>query len=156
MLFSAATGYALQTLAALPEDGNYHLSRDLARKLHLPAPYLAKILQSLVQAGLLESVRGPKGGFRLARPAREVTVGDVLQALEGTDVLQGCVMGPAARCSPGNPCPLHEAWSQVKTLVVMSMTQATIHDLQQFRGRSGGPGRQVSARGNGAAWRKSP
>ena len=134
MLFSAATGYALQTLAALPEDGNYHLSRDLARKLHLPAPYLAKILQSLVQAGLLESVRGPKGGFRLARPAREVTVGDVLQALEGPEALRGCVMGPG-RCSPGSPCPLHDAWSRVRSLVDSSMAQATLQDLRQVGGR---------------------
>jgi Rrf2 family protein len=73
MLFSTATGYALQTLAALPEDGGYHLARSLAKQLNLPGPYLAKILQSLVQAGILESVRGPKGGFRLAKPAHTVT-----------------------------------------------------------------------------------
>jgi Rrf2 family protein len=132
MLFSTATGYALQTLAALPGDGSYRLARNLAGQLHLPGPYLAKILQNLVQAGILESVRGPRGGFRLARPAQEVTVGDVVEALEGPGYLHGCVMG-FAHCSSENPCPMHEAWSRVKAQMNASMTQATIQDLQQFR-----------------------
>ena len=71
MLFSTATGYALRALAALPEDGSFSLAKDLSSKLELPGPYLAKILQGLVQADILESVRDPKGGFRFTRPSRE-------------------------------------------------------------------------------------
>ena len=78
MLFSTATAYALQALAALPEDGSYTLAKDLSQELALPGPYLAKILQSLAQSSILESLRGPKGGFRLARPAHRITVGDVV------------------------------------------------------------------------------
>ena len=135
MLFSTATGYALQTLAALPEDGSLYLARSMAQQLRLPGPYLAKILQNLVQAGILASVRGPKGGFRLARPAQDVTVGEVVQALEGTSSLQGCVMGFPA-CGPEHPCPLHDAWSQVKTQMGASMTQITIQDLRRLNTRS--------------------
>lgn len=135
MLFSTATGYALQTLAAIPEDGGYYLARSMAKQLKLPGPYLAKILQNLVQAGILESVRGPKGGFRLAKPAHTVTVGEVVEALEGTSTLQGCVMG-FSNCGPDNPCPLHHAWSQVKAQMGASMTQATIQDLQRLNTRS--------------------
>ena len=75
MLFSTATGYALRALAALPEDGTYCLAKDLSSRLGLPGPYLAKILQGLVQADILASVRGPKGGFRLTRAAHRITVG---------------------------------------------------------------------------------
>lgn len=135
MLFSTATGYALQTLAVLPEDGSYYLARSMAKQLQLPGPYLAKILQNLVQAGILESVRGPKGGFRLARPAQAVTVGEVVEALEGPCSLQGCVMG-FSNCGPENPCPMHSAWSQVKAQMGASMTQATIHDLRRLNTRS--------------------
>lgn len=60
MLFNTATGYALRALAAMPEDGSHCFSKDLASRLDLPAPYLAKILQSLVQATILESVRAPR------------------------------------------------------------------------------------------------
>ena len=135
MLFSTATGYALQTLSAFPEDGSYYLARSMAKQLNLPGPYLAKILQSLVQAGILESVRGPKGGFRLAKTANQITVGEVVEALDGTGVMLGCVMG-FPHCGPENPCPMHAAWSQVKAQMGESMTKATIQDLQRLNTRS--------------------
>ena len=146
MLFTTATGYALRALAALPEDGSFCLAKDLALRLDIPGPYLAKILQGLVQADLLESVRGPKGGFRLTRPAHRITVGEVVAALEGPDSLEGCIMGFPS-CGGDHPCPLHEAWGAVKAQVATSMTQATIRDLQlmdlrhlkEARERSGGP-----------------
>lgn len=135
MLFSTATGYALQTLAALPEDESYYLAKNLAKQLNLPGPYLAKILQNLVQAGILESVRGPKGGFRLAKAPEHVTVGEVVLALEGPCAMEGCVMG-FPHCGGDNPCPLHLAWGEVKAKMDISMTQATIQDLQRLSVRS--------------------
>ncbi len=129
MLFSTATGYALRALAALPEDGTFSLAKDLASQLELPGPYLAKILQGLVQADILASVRGPKGGFRLTRPSHRITVGEVVIALEGPHSLDGCIMG-FPTCGGDDPCPLHDAWGVVKAQVVASMTEATIRDLQ--------------------------
>jgi len=129
VLFSSATGYALRTLAILPEDGEYSLVKHLATELELPGAYLAKILQALAQEGILHSVRGPRGGFRLARPAHEITVGEVVAALEGAESLSGCVMGfPHCDCD-GTRCPLHDSWHEVKTLMETSMTQVTIRDL---------------------------
>ncbi len=130
MLFSTATGYALRALAAMPEDGTYSLAKDLASHLELPGPYLAKILQSLAQEGILHSVRGPRGGFRLARPAHKITVGEVVAALEGVETMSGCVMGFARCDNPENPCPLHKAWHEVKAHMDASMTHVTIRDLQ--------------------------
>ena len=129
MLFTVATGYALQALASLPEDGSYAMAKDLAENLHLPAPYLAKILQSLARAEILESVRGPKGGFRLARPAHHIAVGEVLSAMEGEGTLDRCVMG-FSHCDSSTPCPMHDAWSAVKAQVESSMTSTTLRDLQ--------------------------
>jgi Rrf2 family protein len=129
MLFSTAAGYSLRALAAMPEDGSYCLAKDLASSLALPGPYLAKILQGLVQANILESVRGPKGGFRLTRPAHRITVGEVVTAMDGADSLDGCVMGFPS-CGGDHPCPLHNAWAAVKVQVATSMTESTIRDLQ--------------------------
>jgi Rrf2 family protein len=114
----------------MPEDGSYSLAKNLAAKLDLPGPYLAKILQSLAQAGMLQSVRGPRGGFRLARPANRITVGEVVKALEGSEAMAGCVMGFIHCDAHANPCPLHSAWSEVKAHLEKSMTQVTIRDLQ--------------------------
>jgi Rrf2 family protein len=130
MLFSAATGYALQALSRLPQDGSYMLVRELAEKLDLPGPFLAKVLQQLAQMGLLESAKGPRGGFRLARPADEIFVGEVVAALEGPGALDHCVMGFAS-CESTNPCPLHDAWTAVKAQVEVSMTQSSLAALQK-------------------------
>jgi Rrf2 family protein len=130
VLFSTATGYALRALAVMPEDGSYSLAKNLASSLDLPGPYLAKILQTLAQAGMLQSVRGPRGGFRLTRPAHHITVGEVVNTLEGIEAMAGCVMGFLHCQAQDNPCPLHAAWSEVKTHMDESMTQVTIRDLQ--------------------------
>lgn len=129
MLFSAATGYALQALAVMSGDGRYYLAKELSAQLNLPGPFLAKILQGLAQGGLLESTRGPKGGFRLARPAAQITIGEVVATLEGPEALSGCVMG-FPQCGGENPCPLHEVWGKLRAQIDVSLTQATLGDLQ--------------------------
>lgn len=134
MLFASATGYALRALAILPEDGRYRLAQDLAQELEIPGPYLAKILQTLAQKQLLESVRGPKGGFRLARPAQDITVGQVVEALEGPDAVYSCAMGFPG-CGPENPCPLHGAWSQVRAELDHCLTEVSIKALQRIGAR---------------------
>ena len=130
MLFSTATGYALRALAAMPEDGSYSLAKDLAAKLELPGPYLAKILQALAQEGVLHSVRGPRGGFRLARPAHRITLGDVISVLDGLETMTGCVMGFAECREREHPCPLHQPWNQVKEYLEQTLSTVTIRDLQ--------------------------
>lgn len=108
MLFSVGTGYALHALSAMPGDGAYLLAKDVAGRTGLPAPYLSKVLQSLAHAGILESLRGPHGGFRLARPAGEIRLSEVVAAL---NLLESgaCVMGFTECLSRLKPCPLHQA-----------------------------------------------
>src|ERR1700704_2312596 len=77
-------------LAALPDDAALPAAR-LAEYHGIPAAYLAKHLQSLSRAGIVESVPGPGGGYRLARPAEKISVLDIVQAIEGS--------APAFRCT---------------------------------------------------------
>lgn len=77
-------------LAVLPPDRALPSAR-LAEYHGVPAAYLAKHLQALSRAGILESVQGPRGGYRLARPATSITVLDVVEAIDGDE--------PAFRCS---------------------------------------------------------
>lgn len=129
MLFSNATAYALRALSNLPDDGTYRLARELAARLDLPGPYLAKILQTLAQAGILESVRGPRGGFRLALPPEDITVGDVFRALEGPGAMDGCLLG-FPQCGGDHPCPLHDTWAGLKGQLEVGLTRATIKDIR--------------------------
>lgn len=126
MLYSVGTGYALCALAALKEDGKFILAKDLANSQGLPAPYLAKLLQGLVRAGLLDSHRGPGGGFRLARPADQITVGEVVGILNDLDGASACVMGFSDCIHRDQACPLHAAWNDAKVNLDEHMAQVTI------------------------------
>ncbi len=90
MLLSRSARIALAALAELDPRGPAApglLGREVARRAAVPAPYLLKVLQRLALMGLLRSRRGRGGGFVLGRPAAEISVADVLLALEGTDDL---------------------------------------------------------------------
>jgi Rrf2 family protein len=82
--------HACTILAVLP-DGRALPAAKLAEYHEVPAAYLAKHLQSLARAGVLETVKGPRGGYRLARPATEITLLDVVEAIDGDE--------PAFRCT---------------------------------------------------------
>ena len=130
MLFTIATSYALRAMASLPEDGSYRLSQELAAHLGIPGPYLAKILQTLARHGLLNSIRGPRGGFRLARPAHRIAVGEVVRVLDGLGATSGCLLGHANCGGQGEVCPLHEAWAEVTNHLEQTLALVTIRDLQ--------------------------
>jgi Rrf2 family protein len=132
MLYSMATGYALRALSELPEDGTYVLAKDLAARVELPGPYLAKVLQTLAHAGVLESMRGPHGGFRLARPAAGITVGEVVGILNAMDTTTVCVMGFTDCLRRGKACPLHAAWCEAKATLDQTMAEVTIGDLYRL------------------------
>jgi Rrf2 family protein len=82
--------HACTVLAVVPPPGALPAAK-IAEYHGVPAAYMAKHLQALARAGILETVKGPRGGYRLARPATEITVLEVVEAIEGTE--------PAFRCS---------------------------------------------------------
>lgn len=103
-LLSVSTRYALLALVSLPEDGTYRMARGLADGLAIPFFYLAKILKRLRQAGILESLKGPSGGFRLARPSTGITLYEVVVAFEADTGLSLCPLGRRT-CQDTSPCP---------------------------------------------------
>jgi Rrf2 family protein len=114
----------------MPEDGSYNTASELAALLQLPGPFLSKVLKVLARNGVLQSHRGPRGGFRLARPAHCVTVKDILDAIEGVVTLPGCQMGSDRWNCRDNPCVLHQALEDLKAYMDIVLFQVTIRDLQ--------------------------
>src|ERR1044071_4497470 len=99
MIFSNATEYAIRGLSELAARGvNGPVMLDeLVVGTDLPRDFLAKIFQKLVRAGILRSAKGRGGGFALAKPQYEVTLLDIVQAVEGPPLLDACGVG-LARC----------------------------------------------------------
>lgn len=127
------------TLAAVPSAGSLS-TRRLAEFYDLPAPYLAKVLNSLVRAGVLTATSGPRGGFRLARPAAEITAAEVLEAVEGRGQLFTCTeirqRGPVpltgAACR--TPCGISQLMDRAERAWRAELAAMTIADLVETSG----------------------
>lgn len=128
-LLSTPVRYAIRALVCLQDHGPFRLAKDISEELSLPGPYLAKILQSLTLGGLLESMRGPNGGFRLHRPAHCINLQQVVTALEGIGAADACLLGTGV-CGPGRECPLHPAWEEITGLLDGLLLRTSIRDLQ--------------------------
>jgi Rrf2 family protein len=98
---------------ALKPEGERTSIKELTRKINIPYHFLAKILQDLTYKGLLISQKGPTGGFALAKPAKDITLFQIVEAIDGTDVTSKCVLG-FPECSGKNPCAVHEKWTGLR------------------------------------------
>ncbi len=138
MLYSNACEYAIRALTFLakePGDGLV-LRSTIAEASALPGPFLGKILNDLVRAGLLESVRGRGGGYRLARPATDISLLDVKLAIDGLADLDACAVG-LDPCSDETPCPLHEDYKRVRTVIREYLASTRLSDLVEGARKKG-------------------
>jgi len=101
---------------------------EISEDYKIPRSFLAKILQKLVKAKIVRSYRGVKGGFSLAKPAREITALDVLEAIEGKLSLNICVLDKK-RCNFSKHCPTHFLWLNVQSKVVETLKKSNFEDL---------------------------
>lgn len=120
--------YAVRALLELADGSGTKQSADIAERWSIPAPYLDQLLTTLRKAGLVSSVRGPQGGHMLARPASNITVNDVFEALEGPLAPIDC-LEENPRCSFSRTCAIQDVWSEVQTSVARLLTSVTIADL---------------------------
>ena len=125
-----AADYAIRAMlhmACLPEEG-VALRSDIARIHGIPSSFMAKILRSLVKAGLLRSTRGVHGGFALARPTTEISLLDVVEAIEGPLGIVDCTQEPCA-CELADECPAQPVWANVQTQIASVLSSAKLEDL---------------------------
>lgn len=103
---------------------------EIAKAEDVPLPVLSKVLQELVRKGLLESRRGPGGGFRLSRRPELITLRDIVAAIDGLDHFMDCVAGLKV-CSEEAPCPLHKTWSGMRSQILSSLETTTLAQMSQ-------------------------
>jgi Rrf2 family protein len=118
---------ALAILAGLPE-GEFRGAVALAAVAGAPPNYLGKLLQQLARARLLAGRKGFGGGFRLARPAAEISLYDVVAPLEQLERWEGCILGSAA-CREDAPCALHGQFAAVRDAWIAMLKRTTLADL---------------------------
>jgi Rrf2 family protein len=126
--------HACTILALIPPDAALPAAR-LAEYHGVPAAYMAKHLQSLAQAGVLESVPGRNGGYRLAKPADQISLLDVVLAVEGDKAAFRCSeirrRGPAAVAAREyrSPCHIHVVMDRAEAAYRAELAATSINDL---------------------------
>jgi Rrf2 family protein len=108
LIFSRQCEYAIQAVLylALKEPGVWASINELTDPLGTPPHFLAKTLQDLTKKNILLSLKGPTGGFALARPADGIKLLEVVKAIDGDDLFEKCAMG-FPDCSSEAPCAVH-------------------------------------------------
>ena len=104
---------------------------EIAAQTHLPLPMASKILKGLVHAGLLVSHRGAKGGYGLARSAWEISVADVIVALEGPIALTACIEHSPGECDIEALCPARANWQRINDAIRDALDGITLMEMAQ-------------------------
>ena len=130
MIYSNACSYAIRAmsrLAMIRPQGNV-LLEELCEGTDLPKHFVAKIFQDLVRRGLLTSAKGRGGGFALARKPTEITIYDIVEAVDGVESLDTCVVG-MSRCDDDQPCPQHDQWKAIRTQLRKFLMDTTLEKM---------------------------
>ena len=145
MIHSLACQHALRAVIYLAavDDNRPVLALKIAEEIHAPHQMLAKVLHGLTGKGLVASTKGPGGGYRLARPAAELHVIDVIEAVDGPLRLSSrCILG-LDECTDDASCALHDVWKVFRdqyasTVTVMTLEAAAkVLDLKRQAGAAG-------------------
>jgi FeS assembly SUF system regulator len=127
---SKLTDYGIVLLAHFAQGapGETHNARELAEATGLPFPVVGKVLKSLAQEGLLLSHRGAKGGYTLARPPGEISVAEIIEALEGPIALMECSAGPG-HCHQEATCRVRDPWQLIHGAIRGALSRVSLNGL---------------------------
>ena len=129
MFFSPTCQYAIRALINLASSTSKGpvLVRTIAEEEGIPQQFLSKILHTLSKQGILVSTKGPGGGYQLANPPKEISVFEIVKAIDGPiDIDNVCILG-LDECSDVQSCPMHSHWIQFKNYY-MEMTHTVMLD----------------------------
>ncbi|HEX6134666.1 MAG TPA: Rrf2 family transcriptional regulator [Longimicrobiales bacterium] len=126
-MLNQSADYALRAVLYVAQNGERRAcSADvIATALGVPRNYLGKVLNALTHADVLNAVRGPRGGFRLARPAEQVTLASVVEPFQRLPARRVCLLGDRP-CDAATPCSAHRLWQQMTEPVTDFFRDTTV------------------------------
>ena len=130
-MFSKTCEYAIRAMlfiAQKSEPGNKIGIKEISKGIDAPEHFLAKILQDLSRKGIVQSIKGPNGGFYLDDSDKKNTLADIVKAVDGDDLFTGCGLGLEI-CSEKNPCPLHDEFKIIRKKIHNMLESATVAEF---------------------------
>lgn len=130
MNIAAKTEYGIRALLAIAKSQGQIKRADIAARENIPLPFLTQILQNLINAKLIKSLRGPDGGYVLAKEPTKVSLLEVVTALQGPVMPRGCLdLGLDAVCNLESSCSLKNVWYELKEANEAVLSRYTLSDV---------------------------
>jgi Rrf2 family protein len=129
---SQGTQYAISAIIAISKHPLDIISAaELARSLHCPAAYLSQILAKLKTPGILKSQRGLRGGVYLTKDLKDISIYEVIAAIDGKIFFNSCFMGIEG-CGSIEPCPFHDFWSCERDKIKEWLQNTSFEDIDEL------------------------
>lgn len=132
-MFSKSCEYAIRAMIFVAQSSKSNLRvsiKEVAKATDAPEHYIAKIMQELSRKRLVQSIKGPNGGFFMSNQEMKTSLADILKAVEGDGLYIDCVLG-LKKCSEKNPCPVHFEFKEIKAKVINMMESNTIGNFNE-------------------------
>jgi Rrf2 family protein len=132
MIFSKPSEYAIRVLVYLAvksSDNKRYGTKQIAKDLGFPEPYLGKVLQQLARKEIISSFKGPKGGFYLKEDALDITLLEIVKSIEGLAFFSACGLG-LHDCNDEKPCPIHNDYQLFRDNFYKILSEKTIREMK--------------------------
>ncbi len=130
-MFSKACKYAINAMiymATLPQGQERAGLKEISKAINSPEAFTAKILQDLVKNELLNSVKGPNGGFHLQGDPSRIFLSEIVHSIDGDLIFTGCALG-LEKCSEDHPCPVHHKFKAVRDHLTGMLMTTSLRDV---------------------------
>jgi Rrf2 family protein len=133
MYVTRKADYAIRCVLHLSrQPGAVTSVEDISKAMFVPKTFLAKILQSLMKAGIVTSTRGIKGGFKLAKGPKDVNLLEVIEAIQGPSASNVCAIDKRM-CQLSGGCTVHPVWVKIRGMVEKELRKTNFADLSKRR-----------------------
>lgn len=132
-MFSKACEYGLRAIVFITAKSNSGKRvgiKDICKEIEAPEHFTAKILQNLSRMGIVNSLKGPTGGFYMDEAGRDTKLIEVVKAIDGNKLFTGCGLGIKA-CSDKKPCPIHYEFKKIRDSLKEMLERTTIQQVTE-------------------------
>lgn len=130
---SSRSHYGLRLMTQLAgAKGEFISLQTIARREHVSLGYLEELASRLRRCGLIVASRGARGGYKLAKPMKQISVADIVSALEGAKETLACVGGNVHHCPMQSRCPSKLVWQRLNDKINLTLASLTLADLKTF------------------------
>jgi len=128
MFLTRRSDYGLQAVFALAKSSGFVSAKQIAQEHRLPVAFVKKLLQKLCRAGLVKASVGKQGGYMLARAPEEISIREVLQALEG-DLAPVSCLSPDHSCHLADGCTTQRIWARIDEKIQEALDSISLKDI---------------------------